>query len=149
MSPQRLVATGFGLGLIPFAPGTWGSALALPIAWLAAPFGIWVSLLGAIALTAIGAWAVSHSLSGSIVVDPPDIVIDETCAQWLVLAVLPQDVFAYLLGFLAFRVVDIAKPWPAGWADRNLDGVLGVMADDLLAAPYAAAAAWLILWLMP
>jgi len=149
VTPPRLIATGFGLGLIPFAPGTWGSMLALPIAWLVAPFGVWVSLLGATALTVIGAWAVARALDNSIVVDPPDIVIDETCAQWLVLAVLPQEVFAYFLGFLAFRAFDIVKPWPAGWADRNLDGVLGVMADDLLVAPYAAAVAWLILWLIP
>lgn len=145
MTPPRLIATGLGIGLAPLAPGTWGSALALPIAWLIAPFGALVSFLGAAILTAVGAWAVARSLDAGIVADPPEIVIDEVCAQWLVLAVLPQEMLAYLLGFIAFRIVDIAKPWPVGWADRNLDGALGVMADDLLAVPYAAAGAWLVL----
>lgn len=144
----RLIASGFGLGRLPFAPGTWGSLLALPIAWGFAPLGLWLSLLSAAALTAIGIWAIDRALAGSSVVDPPHIVIDEVCAQWLVLAVLPQEPLAYLLGFAAFRAADILKPWPAGWADRNVGGAFGVMLDDLLAAPYAAAGAWIILWLI-
>jgi phosphatidylglycerophosphatase A len=143
---SRLVATGLGLGHLPYAPGTWGSALALPLAWLVAPWGLAASLIGVALLTLLGAWAVARALDRSVVVDPPEIVIDETCAQWLVLALLPREPLAYILGFIAFRVVDITKPWPAGWADRQLTGVAGVMADDFLAAPYAAAAAWLVLW---
>jgi phosphatidylglycerophosphatase A len=142
----RTIATGFGLGLLPFAPGTWGSALALPLAWIAAPLGLAVSLAGAAALGLLGAWSVARTLERSPVADPPEIVIDETCAQWLVLALLPREPLAYFLGFAAFRIVDIVKPWPAGWADRTLPGTLGVMADDLLAAPYAVAGAWAILW---
>jgi len=144
----RLVATGLGLGLLPFAPGTWGSLLALPIAWGFAPLGIPLSLLSALALAAAGIWAIGRTLAGSQVLDPPEIVIDEVCAQWLVLAVLPQEPLAYALGFAAFRLADIFKPWPAGWADRNVGGALGVMLDDLLAAPYAAGGTWLVLWLI-
>ena len=84
----------------------------------------------------------------SVVVDPPEIVIDEVCAQWLVLALLPREVLAYILGFAAFRFVDIVKPWPAGWADRHLTGAFGVMVDDLLAAPYAIAGVWCLRWLV-
>ena len=144
----RLVATGFGLGLLPFAPGTWGSAIALPIAWAFAPAGLAISLLGVVALTILGTWAIARTLAGSIVMDPPEIVIDETCAQWLVLACLPQEPLAYALGFAGFRFVDIVKPWPAGWADRTIPGALGVMLDDFLAAPYAIAGAWALLWLI-
>ena len=148
MTFPRFVATGGGLGLLPVAPGTWGSLLALPIAWGFAPLGLPLSVLSAVALTAIGIWAIDRALAGSAVVDPPEIVIDEVCAQWLVLAVLPQEPIAYALGFAAFRLADIFKPWPAGWADRNIGGALGVMLDDLLAAPYAVAGAWIILWMI-
>lgn len=148
MTFPRLLSTGFGLGLLPIAPGTWGSLLALPIAWGFAPLGMTISLVSAAALTAIGIWAIDRTLAESAVMDPPEIVIDEVCAQWLVLAVLPQDLLAYALGFFAFRAADIVKPWPAGWADRNVAGALGVMLDDLLAAPYAACGVWLILWLL-
>jgi phosphatidylglycerophosphatase A len=148
VSLARVLATGLGLGRLPFAPGTFGSLLALPIAWGFAPLGIAVSLLSAVALTAVGIWAIERTLADTSVMDPPDIVIDEVCAQWLVLAVLPQEPLAYLLGFAFFRAADILKPWPAGWADRTVPGAVGVMLDDLLAAPYAAAGAWLVLWLI-
>ncbi len=148
MTFPRFVATGCGLGLLPFAPGTWGSLLALPIAWGFAPLGIPLSLLSAFALTAAGIWAIDRTLADSQIVDPPFIVIDEVCAQWLVLAVVPQEPLAYALGFATFRLADIFKPWPAGWADRNVGGAFGVMLDDLLAAPYAAVSTWLILWLI-
>lgn len=144
----RLVATSLGLGLLPYAPGTWGSLLALPIAWTFAPAGLLASLLGILALTLIGTWAIHRTLAGSLVLDPPEVVIDETCAQWLVLAFLPQELLAYILGFAAFRFADIVKPWPAGWADRTVPGALGVMLDDFLAAPHALAGAWIILWLI-
>ncbi len=144
----RLIATGFGLGHLPYAPGTWGSAVALPIAWAFAPAGLVASLVGVLVLTLLGTWAISRTLAGSIVVDPPEIVIDEVCAQWLVLASLPQEPLAYILGFAAFRFADIVKPWPAGWADRNVAGAIGVMLDDFLAAPHAVAGAWIVLWVI-
>jgi phosphatidylglycerophosphatase A len=143
-----LLATGFGLGRLPLAPGTWGSMLALPIAWATAPAGMAVSITAALALTALGIWAIARTLADSRIADPPEIVIDEICAQWLVLAVLPREPLAYALGFAAFRAADILKPWPAGWADRTLTGGAGVMLDDLLAAPYAIAAAWAVLWII-
>ena len=65
------------------------------------------------------------------------IVIDEVAGQWLALIPLPLDPGLYLLAFLAFRLFDILKPWPVGWADRRLPGAFGIMADDLLAGLYA------------
>lgn len=144
----RLLATGLGLGLLPKAPGTWGSLLALPIAWAMAPLGMLASMAGAAVLTLVGLWAIDRALAGGEVLDPPEIVIDEVCAQWLVLAALPAEPLAYALGFLFFRLFDITKPFPAGWADRNLHGALGVMADDILAVPHAIAASWGGLWLI-
>lgn len=138
--PACLLATWFGVGLLPHAPGTWGSLAALPLAWaLAAAGGGWALLAGAIAITAVGWWASEVYLRRSEIDDPGDIVIDEVAAQLLVLAPAAHEPWLLPVGFVVFRILDIAKPWPASWADRRLGGGVGVMADDLLAALYGAA----------
>ena len=69
--------------------------------------------------------------------------------QWLVLAAVPgPDLITYGAGFVLFRIFDILKPWPVGWADQNIKGGLGIMVDDLLAAGYAAALLWVFsMWM--
>lgn len=69
--------------------------------------------------------------------DPGPVVIDEVAGQWLTLALVPPDWLYYVLGFALFRLADIFKPWPASWADKKVDGGLGVMLDDVLAAVYS------------
>ena len=64
-------------------------------------------------------------------------MIDEVAGQWLVLVPAPLDPLAYAAAFVLFRIFDIWKPWPARWADRRVEGGLGIMLDDLLAAVYA------------
>jgi phosphatidylglycerophosphatase A len=134
-----VAATWFGAGALPRAPGTWGSAGALPFAWAIADFAgpIWLIPAAAI-LFAVG-WAASNRIvSADAHIDPQFIVIDEVVGQFLTLAFAPPSVAAYALGFVAFRIADIVKPWPAGWADREIGGGLGVMLDDVLAAIYSA-----------
>ena len=141
--PAVLVATWFGAGRLPVAPGTWGSLAALPFAgaihWVFGPVGLG---LAAAALFLIGCWASSVYCRCSRDKDPGAIVIDEVAAQWLTLVAAPLDPVFYGIGFLLFRVADIAKPWPASWADRAVEGGLGVMLDDVLAGVYALAALW-------
>ncbi|WP_235829956.1 phosphatidylglycerophosphatase A family protein [Algihabitans albus] len=144
---ESLIATWFGAGLLPKAPGTWGSLAALPFAvllvWLGGP---WALLAAAAALFVIGTWA-SAKYAGARA-DPGEVVVDEVVAQWLVIFPVALDLKLYLLAFVAFRVADILKPWPANWADRRIKGGLGIMLDDILAAPYAMIvcyAAWV--WL--
>jgi phosphatidylglycerophosphatase A len=141
-----LIATWFGTGYAPKAPGTFGSAAALPFAWLIAVlFGSWALVPAAALLFVIG-WAASNRVvAASRSSDPQIIVVDEVVGQWLTLAVTPPDLVAYALGFLFFRAADILKPWPANWADRKLGGGLGVMLDDVLAAIYSAALLWVAL----
>ena len=135
--PSSLLATWFGVGLLPYAPGTWGSLAALPLAWgLGLLGGGWALLAGAAVIAVIGWWACEAYLRHSAVDDPGDIVIDEVAAQLVVLAPAAGDPWLLLLGFIVFRIFDVAKPWPVSWADRKLGGGLGVMADDLLAALY-------------
>lgn len=150
--PSSLLATWFGSGLLPGAPGTWGSLAALPFAlailWLGGP---WTLLAATIAVFALGLWAAG--VYGRImgVKDPGMIVIDEVAGQWLVLFVLamrPEGLSwrEVLLAFLLFRLFDTFKPWPVSWADRHLKGAFGIMADDILAAVYAALLGLAILW---
>lgn len=149
-APATLVATWFGVGLIPFAAGTWGSLAALPFAWFIHGWFGPIGLLAATALVAIGGvWASARVIARTGKQDPGAVVIDEVAGMWLTLALAPRVWWAYAIGFVLFRVVDIVKPWPAGWADRSLHGGIGAMADDLLAAIWSALALWLIVTYVP
>jgi phosphatidylglycerophosphatase A len=146
--PAFLLATWFGIGYAPVAPGTWGSLAALPFAWgIAAWAGSWALVPAAALLFAAGCVASTRVIAAGRQSDPQIIVIDEVVGQFLTLAVTPPDPLGYALGFLLFRAADILKPWPASWADRSVKGGLGVMLDDVLAALYAAAVLWGILYL--
>jgi len=135
-----LVATGFGLGRLPAAPGTWASLAALPAAWLLrSRWGIGGLAIAAAASLLLGWWAADRVGRASGVADPSSTVIDEIAGQWLTLLAAPLYPLFYALAFLLFRICDIAKPWPASWIDRCLRNGLGVMLDDAAAAGYAAA----------
>ena len=139
--PAILIATWFGAGLLPKAPGTWGSLFALPFAWLMVAAGGAPLLGGAVVvLFFIGWWASSRYIEQSGIADPGSVVVDEVAGQWLTLVAVPLDPLLYLIGFLLFRIFDIIKPWPVSWADRRVGGGLGVMLDDILAGLYALAA---------
>jgi phosphatidylglycerophosphatase A len=149
--PKVLIATAGGAGLLPGAPGTWGSLLALPT-------GAAIHALGgaaALASTAVIAFLVGwHASSAWLAADPSRkdpgaIVIDEVVGQWLVLLVLPLDPLAYAGGFLLFRLFDIWKPWPVSFLDRRIGGGLGVMLDDVGAAIYAGAVALAVTAYLP
>jgi len=132
----RLVATGFGSGYSPVAPGTAGSLvgllLFLPLAGLAWP----VQLAAIAAVTLVGtlaAWRVARSVG---LKDPGLVVVDEVAGQWLTFLALPVTPVTALAGFVLFRVMDIVKPWPARDLER-LPGGIGIMADDIAAGLYA------------
>ena len=143
----ELLCTWFGVGLLPRAPGTWGSVAALPFAWAMAYWGGFWLLFGAvIALSVIGWWACAHYVKITGMEDPSEVVVDEVVGQWITLLVVPPDLLYYALGLALFRWFDITKPWPVGAADRDIPGGLGVMADDVLAGLMAAACLYVITW---
>ena len=148
--PASLLATWFGAGRLPRAPGTFGSLAALPLAaalaWLGGP---WLVLLAALALFGLGVWASERYMAAYGVHDPAAIVVDEVVGQWLTLALLPVTPLAYLLGFVLFRILDMAKPWPADWIDRRMTGGIGVMLDDVVAGIYAGALGLVLLSWLP
>jgi len=147
---SRLIATFFLVGLLKPAPGTWGSAAAIPFAYALHVIGGFPALAMATVLVfAIGWWATAAETRGKDDHDPSEIVIDEVVGQWIALWPLSAGlwwmgadawVFPYpgwIAGFLLFRLFDIWKPGPVGWADRR-DDAYGVMMDDLIAGVMAA-----------
>ena len=137
--PAHLLAFGFGAGLMPKAPGTWGTLVALPIFALTRLGGTVTVIAAAAVLFVVGIWAAGVAGRALGVADHGGIVIDEIAAFLLVLACTPDSVGWWVIAFLLFRVLDIVKPWPIRWADRTIKGGFGVMFDDLLAAVYAIA----------
>lgn len=146
--PVVLLSTWFGAGRLPKAPGTWGSLAALPFAALLTWLGGWPTLLAAtVAVFFVGWWAAGRYIALTGRDDPGEVVIDEVAGQWLVLLPAPPDPILYLAGFALFRLFDITKPWPAGWADRKVKGGLGVMLDDVLAAGYGLLIMLALIWI--
>ena len=137
--PAHLLAFGFGAGLMPRAPGTWGTLVALPIFALVRLAGGGSAAVIAVAalLFVVGVWASGVAGRALGVADHGGIVIDEIAAFLLVLAFTPASIAWWVIAFLLFRVFDIVKPWPIRWADRAIKGGFGVMFDDLLAAGFA------------
>ena len=137
--PANVIATWFGVGLLPKAPGTWGSISALPFAWLIASYGGQLSLAAAAGVVFVIGCLAAQSFGGANGnADAPEIVVDEVAGQWLTLAVVPPELFLYLAGFVLFRIADIVKPWPASLVDRKMKSGFGVMLDDVVAAAYAS-----------
>ena len=133
--PAHLIAFGFGAGLMPKAPGTWGTLVAIPFYFLALRFGGTPAVLTcALLLFGIGIWASAVAGKALGVADHGGIVIDEIAAFVLVLAFTPQGLLWLVMAFVLFRIFDITKPWPIRYFDRTLKGGFGVMFDDLLAA---------------
>ena len=134
-------------GYAPVAPGTFGSAAGLLLFWAVRATGsLAVEAAVLLAVTAVGVAAATRAESAVGRRDPGLIVIDETAGMLLTLAAVPVGPAGAAVGFLAFRLFDIVKPFPARRAER-LPGGWGVMADDLVAGLYAQALLRLLLWL--
>jgi phosphatidylglycerophosphatase A len=137
------------VGYFPIAPGTAGSAAALPlfvaIRWINMP-GV---ELGAIAAVfAIGVWAAHGTEIALGRKDPGIVVIDEVLGMLITLAVLPVSIWGVILGFLFFRALDVVKPFPAAQLE-HIHGGMGIMADDAVAGIYAHLLLRLCMWLVP
>jgi phosphatidylglycerophosphatase A len=146
----RLVATAFGSGYAPLAPGTAGSALGVLLFWPMARNAWPWQLAACVVVFFVGTAAAGRVARSLGVKDPGLVVIDEVAGQWLTLVSLPFTPFVVVAGFLLFRVMDVVKPWPA----RDLEGLpggWGIMADDIAAGIYAQLAlrVLLIVWPQP
>lgn len=152
-SPQTLLATWFGCGLMRPAPGTWGSLGALPFGMIFLVLGGSTLLgLAAIILFPLGIWATKAVLAGSGEdSDPQIVVVDEVVGQWIALIPAALSPVSVILAFALFRAFDALKPWPVSYFDRKVPGAWGVMLDDVAAGILAAFCLWglQILWEIP
>ena len=146
--PVHFLAFGFGTGLAPFAPGTFGSIPGLILFWLTLDFGLYVQLSIAVAMALIGIWICGESARRIGVHDHGGIVWDEIVGMYVTLFLAPVSVVGFVLAFVLFRIMDIVKPWPIRDLDHSMQGGLGIMLDDLLAALYAALLLVLYGWFM-
>lgn len=140
--PYIFLSTGFGVGFIPFAPGTMGSALGLCIYILYAHLylPLITTLLSLTLLLFIGWYATKRTLE--ILREDDDhqeIVIDEIVAMMFVAVAIPPDTIWAIAGFLIFRFFDIVKLYPASLVDEKYKNAFGIMCDDMIAAVYSIA----------
>jgi phosphatidylglycerophosphatase A len=131
--PAHLLACGFGSGLAPKAPGTFGTLAAIPpwlLLQLLSPLWYWFAVAFAFGL---GVYICGRTARDIGVQDHGGIVWDEFVGLWIALALAPPHWLTIAAGFALFRLLDIWKPWPIRWCDRHVHGGLGVMLDDAVA----------------
>jgi phosphatidylglycerophosphatase A len=131
-----LIATSFGAGFSPVAPGTMGTLTAIPLAWALSRLDGWVFIVATVAVTAIGTWAASRFIAASGTHDDQRIVVDEVAGYLVTLLLVTKTWVHLILAFFLFRLFDIWKPPPVRQVDEHVMGGLGVMADDLAAGIY-------------
>lgn len=140
------ISSGFGLGYLPWAPGTWGSILGIPVGLFLLQFPLYISVLGCFALAFALTPLVKTATAELGDKDAPEIVVDEIIGQALTLQSLKQlavggyqnlPILYIVWAFILFRIFDIFKPFPANLLDRQKT-VFGLFGDDLVAGLYAA-----------
>ena len=148
-SPVRWVAFGLGVGLLPMAPGTFGTLLAVPLVLLLLAFLdplvyaiVCVALVG---MAIMVADRVEHQLGQE---DPGVIVIDEVAGFVVAMAFLPAKLWVVVIAFAIFRLLDILKPPPIDWIERRFKGGIAIVADDVVAGLLTNAVVHLLLLLV-
>jgi len=142
---SRWLATGFGTGFLWPAPGTWGSLLGVALfALFLAPLDWRWQLAASIGFMILGTIAAEIAVLELESDDPSWIVVDEWAGMWLSMVAI-QGASGWMLAFFLFRTFDILKPFPAGRFEQ-LQGGVGIMADDVVAAGYTQVAVHAVLW---
>ena len=135
--PVLLLATGFGSGLLPRAPGTWGTLAAIPLYVLISGFDMATYLITYLSLFLIGILICKKATQVLKTHDHPSIVWDEIVGYLITMYSIPQHWTLVIAGFILFRLFDILKPWPIKMVDRTVKGGLGIMLDDVIAGAAA------------
>ena len=138
MRPVVWLAEGLGLGRIPFAPGTFGTLLALPLYLALTAFQPWPIYLAVVVLTLpLSARICGVGAQARGVHDPSPVVWDEVVGMLVALTAAPAGWAPLAVAFIAFRAFDILKPFPVGWGDARMAGGWGILLDDVVAGVYA------------
>jgi phosphatidylglycerophosphatase A len=148
-NPIHFFAYGFGSGAVPKAPGTAGTLVAVIMYLLLPQISplIYVSLL--LISFVFGVWICGKTAHDIGIKDPSGIVWDEFVGYWITMFMAPSGWIWVIIGFVLFRLLDIVKPWPIKWADKQIGGGMGIMLDDVLAGIMAALCMQAIVILLP
>ncbi len=136
-NPWHLIAVGLGSGLLPKAPGTYGSLAAMPIC-MGLLYLEWYYVLLIAVITFIVGWYASDVTEKAMGMhDNSSIVIDEFCGMFISILFFPPIWYLAVLAFVLFRFFDVLKPWPISFFDSRIGGGFGVMLDDVIAGIFA------------
>ena len=136
-NPSLLIAFGFGSGLARWMPGTFGTLVGVPIAYLLCGKSVATWLVVVAVLFAVGVVACDRACRHLKTHDHRGVVWDEIVGYVVTMAFVPCVWYLFVLGFFAFRFFDIIKPWPISLIDRKVHGGFGVMIDDVVAGLFA------------
>lgn len=142
-NPVHFIALGFGSGLAPKAPGTFGTLAAVPLVvammlWLTPAAYLVTTLIASL----LGIYLCGKCADDVGVHDHPAIVWDEVAGLMVTFFLMPLTVKSVIIGFLLFRLFDIVKPWPIRLLDKHVHGGVGIMVDDIVAGVFA----WLVMF---
>jgi phosphatidylglycerophosphatase A len=136
-SPLYFFAFGFGSGTMPWAPGTFGTLLAVPFYLLLQPLSLPLYITFVIVFSAVSSWACQVVSRKTHTHDHPGMCIDEFAGFFVTMINAPPGWSWIVLGFLLFRLFDIWKPWPINFLDKNIPGGFGMVLDDIVAGLFA------------
>ncbi len=136
-NPIQFLALGFGSGLAPKAPGTFGTLAAIPLYLLLTMLAPLSYALAVLLMTFAGFYICGKAAEDVGVHDHPAIVWDEFVGFFITMFMIPVSWQSVLLGFILFRLFDIVKPWPISFVDKKVAGGFGIMIDDVLAGAFA------------
>ncbi|RDV29384.1 phosphatidylglycerophosphatase A [Alteromonas aestuariivivens] len=149
LNPIHFCALGFGSGLIPVMPGTFGSLAAIPLLLLCGALLPWQFAAITVLLSVAGIYICGKTAYDMKVHDHGSIVWDEVAGMFVTFLLVPLSASSLALGFVLFRFFDIVKPWPIGLIDKRLHGGTGIMLDDLVAGVMACVCLHTTLYLWP
>ena len=130
---EHFIAVGFGLGLLPRMPGTWGTLAGVILYLLLLPVSLPVYLFIITLAFIFGCWLCERVSKAMNQYDHASVVWDEIVGYCIAMIAAPKTVFSIIIGFILFRLFDIMKPWPIRWVDKNMKSGIGMMLDDVLA----------------
>ncbi|VEL97733.1 phosphatidylglycerophosphatase [Alteromonas sp. 76-1] len=148
-NPVHFLALGFGSGLIPLMPGTFGSAAAIPLLILSANMPVMVFIAFTVFASIFGIYLCGKTADDMQVHDHGSIVWDEVAGMFITFLFVPITAPSLLAGFVLFRIFDILKPWPIGPIDKRLHGGTGIMLDDIVAGAMACACLHIMMIMWP
>lgn len=135
--PLYFIAFGFGSGAVPFAPGTFGTLMAIPFYLVLSNLPLYAYLAFNLVFIIFTSWLSDRISRDTHTHDHPGMCIDEFAGYFVTMIAAPPGIIWIVTGFILFRLFDIWKPWPISWADKHIKGGFGMIFDDVLAGIYA------------